>query len=124
MRRFSSAVEVRALDTDDGAFVLQSHVSSGLDLHVLEVPLDLSRPHAGADDVDEGEHVRLLGTDDAGFEVFEVALSGGARVGHRGDANPQSEAIRLETPEAIGVGVLRQAGVHLNVDIDQARCHV
>ena len=121
VRRPFRPVEVRALDADDDALVLHRHVGRRLDFHVLEVLLDLARPHACAHDVEEGEHARLLVVDDAGLEVFEVAPSGRAGVGHGGDARAQREAVRLESPRAAGVGVLHQARIDVDVDIDQAR---
>ena len=83
------------------ALVLQRHVGGRLDLHVLEVLLDLPRPHAGADDVEERE--RRASSE---LSMIRVLKSSKLRhperpgVGHRGHADAQREAIRAEVPRS------------------------
>ena len=112
---------VRRLDADDQALVLERHLRGGLRVHVGEVLLELSAAHPVADDVEEGEHAGARAIDDARLEVLEVPPAGAARVGDRGDADAEREAVGIDAVVAGVRAALAGAGVDVGVNVDQAR---
>ena len=106
-------LEVSRLDADDDVRIFFHHGGTGGGVHLGDVVFNLLSVHARAHDIQPGKDPRLGVIDSAGFEGFEVAMSGAARVHGRGDAVWQRVVIGLK----IQIGA---AGVEVRVDVDQA----
>ena len=63
-------------------------------LHIIDVIFKPSAAHARADNVDQGQHARLLAVDDVLFEILKVAPAGAARVDDSGHPIAEGEAVR------------------------------
>ena len=88
---------VRGLDADDGLRIFERHRGGKAAPSMSAVFCSIgAAAHAGADDVEQGEDAGLRAVDDALFlKSSKLLIAGAARVDHRGDADPEGEAIGL-----------------------------
>ncbi len=108
------SLEVGCLDTDDQVRIFFHHGGAGGGVHLGDIVFHARPVHPGAHDIQPGQDARLCVIDRAGFEGFEVAVSGAPGVHGRGDSVWQRVVIGLE----IQIGA---AGVEVGVDVDEAR---
>jgi hypothetical protein len=76
--------------------------------------------HTSADNVQEGEHSSLRSINHTILEVGKILPTGATRVGHRGHAGTEGEAVGINAVIAI-VGAASCAGIDMDVNVDQSR---
>ena len=111
---------VRRFDAHDGVLVARGHFGRGFGVHFREILLRRAR-HALSHDVQECQYAGLGAIYHAVFEIRKIAPAGTARVGHRGHARAEGEAIRIDAVVAAVRAALSGASVNVNVHVDEAR---
>ena len=112
------------LDADDGVAVGDGEFRRGLGIHVGDILFLGVTGHAGAPDIQEGQHASARAIDDGLLEMREVASSRRAGVDHGRDSHTQGEGIGEDACVAARQAHSVRSGKDVGMEIDQARDEV
>src|SRR5262249_57745810 len=87
--------------------------------HVGQILLELSAPHAVADNIKQRQDSGVGSIDDALFEIFKVSPAGASGVGYRRHSCPECEAVGIDTVVARIGSSLSRSSIHVSVNVNK-----